>query len=177
MRIISGRFKGRRLTPPANIKARPTTDMAREALFNVLQNELEIHGADVLDLFSGTGAISLEFISRGANSATAIDVEHLSKRFLDEIKKEWKIDNLKTVKADIFKLLKKADRSFDIVFADPPYADPRFPELPDMIFDSGWVKQDGLLILEHGPEHNFQFNPRFQSHRQYSSVNFSFFRN
>ena len=177
MRIISGKFKGRRLSPPANIKARPTTDMAREALFNVLNNEVDIRGADVLDLFSGTGAISLEFISRGANSATAIDVEYLSQKFLDSIKREWKIDNLKIVKADVFKLMKKADRSFDIVFADPPYADPRYPELPHLIFDSGWVKPDGLLILEHGPEHNFQLNPRFQSHRQYSSVNFSFFRN
>ncbi len=176
MRIISGKFKSRRLSPPPKIKARPTTDMAREALFNVLAGEIDLTRIDVLDLFAGTGAISLEFISRGANSATAIDVEYLTKKFIEDIKKDWGIDNLKVVKADVFKLLKKTNQSFDVVFADPPYNDPRYPELPDLIFDSGWVKKDGLLIIEHGSEHNFEDNSRFQSHRNYSSVNFSFFR-
>ncbi len=176
MRIISGKFKGRRFTPPSRIKARPTTDMAREALFNVLNGELDLHGIDVLDLFTGTGAIALEFISRGAASATAIDVDYISKRFIDGIKREWEIENLKVVKADIFKLMKKANQSFDVVFADPPYADPRYPQLPDMLFESGWIKQNGLLILEHSDEHSFETNPYFQSHRKYSSVNFSFFK-
>lgn len=150
--------------------------MAREALFNVLNGELDLNGIDVLDLFTGTGAIAIEFISRGAASATAIDVDYISKRFIDSIKREWEIDNLKVVKADIFKLMKKANQSFDVVFADPPYADPRYPQLPDMLFESGWIKKDGLLILEHSEEHSFETHPYFQSHRKYSSVNFSFFR-
>src|SRR5690554_6623116 len=177
MRIISGKYKGRRLTPPAKLSARPTTDMAREALFNVLKHEVDIANADVLDLFAGTGAISLEFISRGAKSATAIDIEYTSKKFIDSIKRDWELNNIRAVKADVFKVMKKTNQSFDIVFADPPYDDPRYPSLPNMIFESGWVKKDGLVIIEHGGEHNFETNSRFKSHRNYGSVNFSFFRN
>lgn len=176
MRIISGKYKGRRLTPPAKLNARPTTDMAREALFNVLKHEVDFTDADVLDLFAGTGAISLEFISRGVKSATAIDVEYGSKKFIDTVKKDWQIDNIRAVKADVFKVMKKINQSFDIVFADPPYDNPQYPDLPDMIFESGWVKKGGLLILEHGNEHNFEANSRFKSHRNYGDINFSFFQ-
>lgn len=162
--------------PPAKINARPTTDMAREALFNVLKHEVDFTDADVLDLFAGTGAISLEFISRGVKSATTIDIDYTSKKFIDSVKKDWDLDNIRAVKADVFKVIKKINQSFDIVFADPPYDDPRYPTLPDMIFESGWVKKGGLVIIEHGDEHNFEANPRFKSHRNYGSSNFSFFR-
>lgn len=176
MRIISGKFKGRRLSPPKNIKARPTTDMAREALFNVLSADWDFSNVKVLDLFTGTGAVSLEFISRGAKSVTAIDIEMISKRFISQTIREWEIDNMRIVRADVLKLASKANESFDIVFADPPYGHKRFAEIPQLILDSGWLAKDGLLIVEHSEDHNFEDHPNFSAHRSYGTVNFSFFR-
>lgn len=176
MRIISGKYKGRRLLPPSKINARPTTDLSREALFNLLKNQIDLTSIHILDLFAGTGAISLEFLSRGALSATAVDINYESKKFIDSIKKDWKINNLRAVKADVFKIIKKPEGSFDIVFADPPYDDQRYEELPALIFDSGWVKPNGMLIIEHGKDQNFEDHPRFIMHRNYGSVNFSFFK-
>ncbi len=177
MRIISGRFKARRLTPPKNIKARPTTDMAREALFNMLGGDMDLSNCKVLDLFAGTGAISLEFVSRGVKSVTAIDIEQISKRFISEVIRDWEIDNMRIVRADVFKLATKANEAFDIVFADPPYGHKRFEEVPQLILDSGWLVDDGLLIVEHSEEHSFDKHPNFSHHRRYGAVNFSFFRN
>lgn len=176
MRIISGKFKGRRLNPPGKIHARPTTDMGRESLFNLLNNEIDFTAVHVLDLFAGTGAISIEFLSRGAKSATAVDIHYESKKFIDTVKKQWGLKNLRAVKADVYKIVKKPEGSFDIVFADPPYDDPRYRELPELLLNSGWVKPDGLLIIEHGKDHNFEENPHFAFHRKYGSVNFSFFK-
>lgn len=176
MRIISGKFKGRRLLPPSKINARPTTDMSREALFNLLKNQVDLTQVRILDLFAGTGAISLEFLSRGALSATAIDINYESKKFIDSIKKEWDLKNLRAVKADVFKILKKPQGNFDIVFADPPYDEPMYQEFPSLIFEAGWVKPNGLLIIEHGKDQNFENHPRFMMHRNYGSVNFSFFK-
>lgn len=158
------------------MKARPTTDMAREALFNLLKAEVSFKELDVLDLFSGTGAISIEFLSRGARSATAIDIDFISKKFIEGLKKNWNIENLKVVKADVFKLIKNTNQAFDLVFADPPYAHKRFEEIPELIHKSGWLKADGLLIVEHGDEIRFDENPNCYAHRNYGSVNFSFFR-
>lgn len=158
------------------MKARPTTDMAREALFNVLKNQITLEDKDVLDLFAGTGAISIEFLSRGARSATAIDIDFLSRKFIETLRKSWDIDNLKAVKADVFQLMKNPNRSFDIVFADPPYAHKRFKEIPDLILASGWLKEDGLLIVEHSGDTDFENNPYCFDHRKYGHVNFSFFR-
>lgn len=175
MRIISGTFGGRRLTPPKDIKARPTTDMAREALFNILGGMYDFEGKKILDLFAGTGAVSLEFISRGAQSVTAIDIEMISKKFIGNTIRDWEIDNMRIVRADVFKLAQKANESFDIVFADPPYGSKRFALVPQMIFDSGWLAEDGLVIVEHGDEHSFDDHPYFEKHKRYGSVNFSFF--
>lgn len=176
MRIVSGKYKGRKFSPPKGIKARPTTDMAREALFNILKAEIDIHAVDVLDLFAGTGAISLEFLSRGARSATAIDINMLSKRCMESVKKEWEVKNFKVVKADVFKLMKHPNMAFDVVFADPPYGHKRFSEIPDSILESGWLKSDGLLIVEHSSDQNFEKNPHCYAQRNYGNVNFSFFR-
>jgi 16S rRNA (guanine(966)-N(2))-methyltransferase RsmD len=175
MRVVGGKLKGRRITPPIKLKARPTTDMAKEALFNVLENITEMHGASVLDLFFGSGGISLEFWSRGAAEVVAVDVDPISKGFLEKIVIDWQVDGIRVVKADIFKMLKNAQRSFDIVFADPPFADPRFPVLPDTIIEGKWIKPGGWLIVEHNDAHDFQKHKYFHSHKKYGSVNFSFF--
>ncbi len=158
------------------VKARPTTDIAREALFNILPYEINLEGIDVLDLFAGTGAIGLEFVSRGANEVVSIDIEFQSKRFISDVIRKWEIDNMRIVRADVFKLATKANQSFDLVYADPPYQHKRFMELPDLVLQSGWLKKGGLFILEHGPEHSFEEHPKFSFTRNYGNVNFTFFR-
>ncbi len=175
MRIVSGKFKGRKINPPAGIKARPTTDMAREGLFNVLQNRIDLEGIEVLDLFCGTGAVSLEFLSRGAKSATAVDIEFGSKKFITSLLKSWEINNMRVVRANVFALAKKANKAFDVVFADPPYAMTDFEKIPELVLKSGWVKPGGIFILEHGSEKNFEDIPHFDELRKYGNVHFSFF--
>lgn len=157
------------------MKARPTTDMAKEALFNVLANLADIRGASVIDFFSGSGGISLEFHSRGAAEVIAVDVDPVAKGFLESTIKDWKLEGIRAVKADVFKMIKNPQRAFDFVFADPPYADPRFSELPDMFMDSGWVRIGGYLIIEHSDAQDFSEHRFFHGHKQYGSVNFSFF--
>jgi len=176
MRIISGKFKGRRFRAPTKIKARPTTDMAREGLFNVLNQKIDTSGLTVLDLFAGTGAVSLEFLSRGAKHITAIDIDITSKKHLEKVKADWELKNMKVVRADALALAKKANQQFDLVFADPPYGHKRFAEIPDIILSSGWLNEGGLFILEHSSEFDFSENPRFQDHRNFGNVNFTFFQ-
>lgn len=177
MRIVGGKLRGRRIRPPANLKARPTTDMAKEALFNVLANLIDLSGAAVLDLFFGSGGISLEFHSRGASEVVSVDVDPVSKKFLEQTIREFGLKGMRTVQADVFKMLKNPRKQFDLVFADPPYADPRFPELPDQILNGGWLRPEGILIIEHGEEHDFSAHPLQFMHKRYGSVNFSFFKN
>ena len=177
MRIIAGNLRGRRLNPPANLPVRPTTDMARESLFNVLNNYVDFEECTVMDLFAGTGAISFEFISRGVHEVTAVDI---NAQCTDYIKKEAShlaIANLHVVRADVFDLLKRANRRFDIVFADPPYAHEGLSTLPDLIFDRGVLTDDGIFILEHPREYSFEEHPHFWQHRTYGKVNFTFFAN
>lgn len=175
MRIVGGRLKGKRFNAPSNIKARPTTDMAREGLFNMLNTRIDYSDLDVLDLFTGTGAISLEFISRDVKSVTAIDIEYITKKHLEKIIKSWDISNLRVVRADVLALSKKANQAFDLVFADPPYQHKRFKEIPGLILNSGWVKPDGIFILEHSADFEFADHPLFSFHRKFGNVNFTFF--
>jgi 16S rRNA (guanine(966)-N(2))-methyltransferase RsmD len=176
MRIIGGSLKGRNLKVPAKIEARPTTDMAREALFSVLEHYVELEGLEVLDLFAGTGSVSLEFLSRGASHVTAVDISQASRIFLTKTIKEWDLKNLKFARQDVFKLANRANAQFDLVFADPPYGHARFAEIPEIVLGSGWVKPGGIFILEHGGRIDLPHDQRVFLEKTYGSVNFRFYK-
>lgn len=175
MRIISGKFKGRRLSAPNNITARPTTDFAKEGLFNILNNRIDFEGIDVLDLFAGTGGIGIEFISRDCNSVISIEQNDRHCAFIRKICDELKIDNLSLLKTDVFKYINSCHTQFDMIFADPPYDLANLAEIPNLIFARNLLKVDGLFVLEHSSKNNFQLHPNFVDYRNYGSVNFSFF--
>jgi 16S rRNA (guanine966-N2)-methyltransferase len=174
MRIVSGKFKGRRIQPPTNITARPTTDFAKEALFNVLNNRVDFEELYVLDLFAGTGSISLEFASRGSASITAVEMSSTQANFIRKISKDLQVD-INLVQVDVFRFLKTCHTKFDLIFADPPYQLPTLPTLPDLIFEKELLKEEGLLVLEHSSKVSFELHPRFVEHRHYGNVHFSFF--
>lgn len=177
MRIIAGTLRGRRLNPPQNLPVRPTTDMARESLFNILNNYVDYEDCSVMDLFAGTGAVSLEFISRGVREVTSIDINAQCTDFIKQTSAQLGIKNIHVVRADVFDLLKRANRKFDIVFADPPYALESLSSLPDLIFEHEILNEDGIFILEHPREFSFESHPHFWQHRAYGKVNFTFFAN
>ncbi len=176
MRIISGQFKGRHFQLPKNLKARPTTDFAKESLFNILGNTVDFEDLDVLDLFSGTGSIGLEFVSRGARQVTCVEQYTPHVQFIRSVAEKLKIDNLLLVKGDCYQYIQGCGRKFDIIFADAPYADPRLPEIPQRIFDACLLNEGGVLIVEHSKKDDFKELPHFSEMREYGSVHFSFFR-
>lgn len=175
MRIIAGNLKGRRLNPPDSLPVRPTTDMARESLFDILNNYVDYEECSVLDLFAGTGAVSLEFVSRGVKEVTSIDINAQCTDYIKSAAKQFSVGNIHVVRADVFDLLKRANRKFDIVFADPPYALPDLPSLPDLVFSRDILTDDGIFVLEHPQEYTFHEHPHFWQHRKYGKVNFTFF--
>lgn len=175
MRIIAGSLKGRRLNPPTTLPVRPTTDMARESLFNILNNYVDYEESTVMDLFAGTGAVSFEFISRGAKDVTSVDSNSQCIDFIKSSAAHFDVNNLRAVRSDVFDLLKRAYKQFDIIFADPPYALETLPQLPDLIFNSNVLTEDGIFILEHPREFEFEEHPHFWQHRHYGKVNFTFF--
>lgn len=177
MRIISGKYKGRRINPPANITARPTTDFAREGLFNLLASRIDFEDITVLDLFAGTGSIGIEFVSRGSRQVTAIEMNDRQLAFIRKACSELKIDNLLLIKSDVFKYITKARLQYDFIFADPPYDLKNLAELPDVIFSNNLLSADGLFVLEHSAKNDFSGHPNFSEHRKYGNVNFSFFKN
>ena len=176
MRIITGILKGRRLNPTENLPVRPTTDMAREGLFNILNNILDYEELSVLDLFSGTGAVSFEFISRGVREVTAIEINSKCTDFIKKSAQQFGVNNLHVVRSDVFDLLKRAYKKFDVIFADPPYQLEDLPTLPDLIFEKQMLADGGIFILEHSKEHSFESHPCFWQHRKYGKVNFTFFK-
>ena len=176
MRIVSGKYRGRRLVPPVNLPVRPTTDFAKEGLFNVLNNMVDFESLHVLDLFSGTGSIAFEFLSRGAIEVTAIDSNHRCIEFIKKTAETFGADNIKAVKSNSFVFIKRMVATYDLVFADPPYDLEGVEAMPDLIFESGLLAGDGLFVLEHSSGYKFEKNPHFDSHRNYGSVNFSFFK-
>lgn len=176
MRIISGKFKGKRINPPQNIMARPTTDFAKESLFNLLNNRIDIEDADVLDLFSGTGSISLECVSRGAREVIGIELAQRQADFIRKTIAQLNITNYRLLRTDVFRFLDSCKIQFDFIFADPPYDLPTLPTLPQIIFEKGLLKTDGIFVLEHPAKYDFSEHPHFCDHRNYGSVNFTFFK-
>lgn len=176
MRIITGRYKGRRFDIPRTFKARPTTDFAKENIFNVLQGYTDFDGKTALDLFAGTGSISLELASRGCQQVVSVEADRDHAAFIRQCFAKLGADNLLLIRGDVFKFLKTCRQSFDFIFADPPYALRELPQIPDLILESTLLRPDGLLVFEHGKDHDFSQHPRFVEHRQYGSVNFSIFR-
>lgn len=182
MRIITGIYKGRHFDIPRNFKARPTTDFAKENIFNVLNGYLDFEDADALDLFAGTGSISLELLSRGCSNVISIELDRDHANFIRQCIEKLNIngDNSQgllshtLIRNDVFRFLKTCKKQFDIIFADPPYALPNLETIPDKALPL--LKEDGILILEHGKQNNFSNHPRFIEHRQYGSVNFSIFK-
>lgn len=176
MRIIGGKFKGIRFSPGKSFKARPTTDFARESLFNILNNRIDYEETSVLDLFSGTGSISYEFVSRGCPQVVSVEKESKHHRFILESLEKLDVKDVVTaIRGDVDRFLAKAKRSFDLVFADPPYDMKTLETLPERIFNSGAVKEGTLVIVEHGKQNDFSAHPYFFELRQYGSVHFSMF--
>ena len=176
MRIISGEFKGRRFSPPKNLKARPTTDVAKEGLFDILSHRLDFEEISVYDMFGGTASISLEFASRGCPKVTLTEMNHINYGFIQKVIRELNVKTIQAYKADAFKYVSTCKGKFDLVFADPPYDLKELPNIPDLIFEKGILSEQGLLILEHPKEFDFSQHPHFSVHRKYGHVNFTFFK-
>jgi 16S rRNA (guanine(966)-N(2))-methyltransferase RsmD len=176
MRIITGKYKGRHFDIPRSFKARPTTDFAKENIFNVLTQYVDLEEAAALDLFSGTGSISLELLSRGCSTVVSVEMDRDHHRFICECLKKLGDDHCTPLRADAFRFIKSCKKQFDLIFADPPYALKELPTIPDLIFEKGLLTEGGIFVFEHGKDHDFTQHPHFIEHRSYGSVNFSLFR-
>lgn len=176
MRIISGTYKGKRLVAPKKLPVRPTTDMAKEGLFNILNHHYQFSAITVLDLFAGTGNISYEFASRGAISVTAVDAHYACLGFIKSTAKELDFP-IDTIKSDVYHFLEKAPGSYDIIFADPPYdfETDQFAKIAELVFTKELLKPDGVLIVEHSKHTNLEEQEHFSHSRRYGGSVFSFF--
>ena len=177
MRIVSGKYKGRRINPPKNFKARPTTDFAKENLFNILNNNFDFSELSVLDLFSGTGSISYEFASRGCISVVSIESNFKYNAFIKKTIEELGFNQIQAIKSNAFIYVKACRNKFDIVFADPPYDLKEIESIPDFIFKHQILNKGGWLIVEHGDKTSFNKHAGFVELRKYGGVNFSIFEN
>lgn len=176
MRIIGGQYGKRPVHPPKNLPVRPTTDLAKESLFNILRNKTDFTGKHALDLYSGTGSISYEFASRGCEKVVAVDLNFDCIRFIKKTAAFFEMNQLTAIRSDARRFLKTTPLHFDIVFADPPYQLKELDEVLEIIFDRQLLNPQGLLILEHPGEDNFSEHPGFLELRRYGQVNFSFFQ-
>lgn len=176
MRIIGGTYRGKQIITPKNLPVRPTTDFAKEGLFNILNNRIDLEECVVLDLFCGTGNITLEFASRGAQKIYAIDMHSPCINFVRDSAKVLKMGNVYTERADVFKYLEKCQSKFDLIFADPPYELTTISNIRDLVFEKELLNENGLLIIEHGPRTSFADKEFYMETRKYGNVNFSFFK-
>jgi len=175
MRIITGKYKGRHFDIPRSFKARPTTDFAKENIFNVLAGYIDFEGATALDLFSGTGSITLELLSRGCSRVVSIEQDRDHHRFICDCLKKLNDKQALPLRADVFRFLKSCHEQYDFIFADPPYALKELPQIPDLVIEKKLLKPDGIFVFEHGKDYDFSQHPYFREHRAYGSVNFSIF--
>lgn len=175
MRIVSGTHKSRQIHAPKNLPVRPTTDLAKEALFNILVNHFDLSEVSVLDLFAGTGNISYEFASRGAIGVTSIDTELRCVDFIRQTARNLAFDALLSFRSDAFRYLRHCENTYDIIFCDPPYDLEGIEVIPQIVFERKLLKNDGWLVLEHSREHDFSAMPGFVQRRKYGKVNFSIF--
>lgn len=176
MRVITGKYKGRHFDVPRTFKARPTTDFAKENLFNVLNGYLDFEEEPTaLDLFAGTGSISLELLSRGCKRVVSVEQDSRHFAFITQVMRTLKADNSFPLRTDVFRYLNQCHEQFDFIFADPPYALKELESLPDLVLGRDLLKENGLFVLEHGKTNDFSTHPHFVEHRAYGSVNFSFF--
>ena len=176
MRIITGIYKGRHFEIPRTFKARPTTDFAKENIFNVLRGYLDFDGIAALDLFAGTGSISLELLSRGCQQVVSVEADRDHARFIRQCIDKIGADNHTLVQGDVFRFVKSSRQKFQFIFADPPYQLETLPDLPDLILSKGILAPDGVFCFEHGKNYDFSAHPRFVEHRNYGSVNFTLFK-
>lgn len=177
MRIITGEFKGRHFDIPRSFKARPTTDFAKENIFNVLNGYTDFEGITALDLFAGTGSISLELISRGCRQVISVELDRDHANFIRQCMTKIGTEKNVLIKSDVFRFLKSCKQQFDFIFADPPYALKDLSTIPELIFEKDLLSPNGIFVFEHGKDYDFSTHPNFIGHRNYGSVNFSLFRN
>ena len=176
MRIISGKYKGRAIVPPKNLRARPTTDFAKENIFNVLGNIVDFEECDVLDLFAGTGSMSYEFASRGARSVTSVEINAVHHNFIRQTARTLGADNIFAVKANAFLYLRSCPKQFDVIFSDAPYDLEGLEEIVTLVLESNILREDGIFIFEHSDKYDFSKHPYFWQLRSYGSVQFSLFK-
>jgi 16S rRNA (guanine966-N2)-methyltransferase len=178
MRIISGIHGGRKISPPAKMPyTRPTTDIAKEGLFNIIENNLTISSLKTLDIFGGTGSISYELASRGAPDLTIVEKDPAMYEFIKKTAAALNFENFKVIKMEVFKFLQQYSETFDLIFAGPPYALTTIDDLPKIIFEKKLLNKHGWFILEHTPANNYKAFPRFKTHRNYGTTVFSIFIN
>lgn len=175
MRIIGGTLKGKKLIAPSNLPARPTTDFAREALFNILKHKINLSGIHALDLFGGLGGISFELVSRGVKTLIYVDIHPGCVAFVKQSAKHFNTENIIPVKANVWNYLKKTKQKFDFIFADPPYDLAQIEQLPNAVFEADCLSEGAIFVLEHSERVDFSSHPRFTEHRKYGAVHFSFF--
>ena len=176
MRIIGGEMGGRRINPPNKMPyTRPTTDLAKEGLFNILQNQVEFDGAKTLDLFGGTGSISYELASRGAASLTIIEKDQAMFQFIKDNIQKLGIQNCQVIKMDVFKFMETCHESYDFIFAGPPYALTSINQIPVMVMEKRLIAPNGVFVLEHTPRNNYEGYEGFVKQRNYGTTVFSFF--
>lgn len=176
MRIIAGQFGGLRLTPPTNLPVRPTTDIAKEALFNILENKLTLEECNCLDLFAGTGNISFELASRGANAVDAIDIHFKCLQYIKETTAKLKTDVITTRKADVLKYIASCQKQYDFIFADPPYDLAALPQLANLILEKGLLNADGIMVIEHPSTRKMEESDYYLETRKYGYSSFSFYQ-
>ena len=178
MRIISGEYGGRKINPPSKMPhTRPTTDLAKEGLFNVLQHKIDIEGLKTLDLFGGTGSISYELASRGASNLTIVEKDSTMYEFIRKTIRDLRIENIKPLKMDVFKFIEQCDEKFDFIFAGPPYALTNIDDLPQRIFGKDLLNKGGWFVLEHTPRNDYKTFPHYKTEKNYGTTIFSIFMN